>query len=195
MAVVSALGLALASVGVALTVAVPAVAVPTPHGFTAPGLSRSLDAPVGMGVARAASPRVLVIDCFKGRFKPRSIVLACADGNASVQRLVWTSWGASAAHGHGVYVVNTCSPSCVQGHFVSYKMDITLSQPVLAANRTRYFTRIGLTFHGRGPLGAHTMQFSDCWITPPSSSYPRCPAAHRPHHHGAAVNPRSGPRH
>lgn len=178
-AVMSAMGLSVGAAGMALTVAVPSVAVSTPSGFTAPGLSRSADTRAEMGAARVARPRVLIMDCFWGRFKPRSIILACGDGNARVERLKWTRWGASTAAGHGIYVVNTCDPSCVQGRFVSYRMNIALSKPVSAANGTRYFTRIGLTFHGRGPNGSRTLQLSDCWDTPPSASYPKCPAANR----------------
>lgn len=196
--VMSAVGLSASLAGMALTAGVSASAVSTPHGVPAPGQSRSFDTGAGARIGPERGPagdetsvsatdvrgavhprRVLVLDCFTGRFKPSSITLACGDGNARVERLVWAGWGASSAQGHGIYVVNTCVPSCVQGHFVSYKVDIRLSRPVLAANGTRYLTRIGLTFRGRGPTGSHTLQLDNCWAVPPSSSYPKCPANKR----------------
>jgi hypothetical protein len=62
-------------------------------------------------------------------FKPRVIVLACGDGNTFLNGLKWSSWSASTAKASGTYLANTCTPSCVRGHFVAYPAKVTLSQP------------------------------------------------------------------
>jgi hypothetical protein len=62
--------------------------------------------------------------------RPSGIVLACADGNASLSHLVWSSWTLSAATATGVYVHNTCSPNCAQGKFVSTPATVRLDYPI-----------------------------------------------------------------
>ena len=62
--------------------------------------------------------------------KPATIVLACGDRNALLSNLVWSSWTPSAATATGVYVKNTCSPSCAQGTFVSRSASVRLDYPV-----------------------------------------------------------------
>jgi hypothetical protein len=62
--------------------------------------------------------------------EPASVVLACADGNASLTNLVWSSWTASTASATGNYIHNTCTPDCAQGTFVSVPSSVVLSYPI-----------------------------------------------------------------
>ena len=62
--------------------------------------------------------------------EPVSIVLACADGNASLTHLVWSLWNVSTASATGVYIHNTCTPNCAQGTFVSAPSNVVLSYPI-----------------------------------------------------------------
>ena len=44
--------------------------------------------------------------------RPRTVVLACGDGNESLDALTWTGWGAASPTASGSLVVNDCTPSC-----------------------------------------------------------------------------------
>ena len=48
--------------------------------------------------------------------EPSYISLACADGNASLIDLNWSSWTASGALASGAYTHNLCQPDCARGH-------------------------------------------------------------------------------
>jgi hypothetical protein len=64
--------------------------------------------------------KVYAPDC-SGRphFKPRTIIVACADGNLSLLKLRWSSWTGKLATGIGVYHWNDCIPACYRGRFHS----------------------------------------------------------------------------
>ena len=62
--------------------------------------------------------------------EPTAIVLACADGNASLERLSWSSWTATGATATGVYTYNNCVPFCALGTFVSVPARVELSYPI-----------------------------------------------------------------
>lgn len=61
--------------------------------------------------------------------RPRSIVLACADANAYLTGLRWTTWTAATATGSGVLHENDCKPYCAAGHFHARAATVALSRP------------------------------------------------------------------
>jgi hypothetical protein len=68
----------------------------------------------------AMTPRVYAPDCGgRPRYKPRTIIVACGDGNLSLRAISWFSWTSSTATGVGVYYWNDCIPACYRGHFHS----------------------------------------------------------------------------
>ena len=67
-------------------------------------------APPCSGEPNATTPKV----------RPTELFLACADGNAVVTQITWSSWGSLAAYGTGLFSENQCNPDCAQGTFVSY---------------------------------------------------------------------------
>lgn len=83
--------------------------------------------------------------------EPSSIVLACADGNASVENLVWASWGQSEARASGNYVANDCTPSCAGGTFHRYPAAVILGD-VGTVRGTGYFTTLTVLFSGSSPF-------------------------------------------
>jgi hypothetical protein len=89
-------------------------------------------------------------------YKPHKIVLACGDGALYVNHIKWTSWGAKRARGHGRVHVNTCDPSCAQGHFKTYKGGkLKLFRRRTCSNGPKHqFLRARLTFSGKHPSGA-----------------------------------------
>ena len=64
--------------------------------------------------------KVFAPDC-SGRkhFKPRSIIVACGDGNPQLHNLLWSKWSGTLGTGVGVYYWNDCVPACYRGHFHS----------------------------------------------------------------------------
>ncbi|HEV2375390.1 MAG TPA: hypothetical protein VGS19_24920 [Streptosporangiaceae bacterium] len=103
--------------------------------------------------ASAGASQTVMVDCRgNGQVRPAGFVLACADGNAYLNHLHWANWG-SEAFSSGVFVANTCKPSCVQGHFVSYPVLAVAWRPQAwpkHAGRT-FFTQLTLVFTGRRP--------------------------------------------
>lgn len=56
-------------------------------------------------------------NCKTPSVEPTEIVLACADYNALLEALHWTSWTATSATAVGTFVSNDCTPNCADGHF------------------------------------------------------------------------------
>ena len=119
--------------------------------------------------ARAAAPAAaqrstVVVDCSGQRqTRPSSMILTCADANDALTALHWVSWAASQAFGTGTEKVNSCTPDCADGTFVSYPALITLwrPEPIPGHPGVLYFTRITRIYpSNRPPLyncqGKHT---------------------------------------
>lgn len=106
-------------------------------------------------------------DCQHNAYKPKSIVVTCADANFLVKRISWKSYGSKTAHGTGTASVNTCDPSCVAGKFKSYPVRVALSR-VRQCGDVPQFTRLRVTFTHRRPKGmdrVETQKFA-CAIPP-----------------------------
>jgi hypothetical protein len=76
------------------------------------------------------------------RVRPTSIVVACGDGNFSIDRLKWSSWGTRTAVGRGTAHLNDCTPNCVSGHFHTFPVAVRLSKVVQCVRGRREFARI-----------------------------------------------------
>ena len=100
---------------------------------------RAMRRPVGFAIAvvfvallavpalAATGKDRLVGDCTHSQIKPKQIVLACADANAVVLHVKWSSFGAAKAAGTGTYSVNDCKPNCAAGTFKDYPVKLTAS--------------------------------------------------------------------
>lgn len=95
--------------------------------------------------ASSARPSLTVIVNCRGahQVRPASFLLACADGNAYLSGLRWSTWGTS-PRATGTWRINDCTPICATGTFHSFPARVTLSrpEPLPDHRRTRYFTRI-----------------------------------------------------
>jgi hypothetical protein len=82
---------------------------------------------------------VVIINCEnKAQVEPRDFVLFCADGNAALEHLGWTSWTPKLASATGVLVQNDCIPNCVGGHFHKYPVLAILWRPVGYSHGVRF---------------------------------------------------------
>lgn len=82
-----------------------------------------------VGAATASGGDRVVGDCKHSQVKPAQVVIYCADANGLLKGMRWSSFGGSTARGTGDYSFNDCSPDCAAGHFHSYPVTVTLSQP------------------------------------------------------------------
>jgi hypothetical protein len=115
----------------------------------------------------------------EGVFEPKTIQLRCGDGTVVANGLTWSQWGTATALARGTVNEVSCVPDCASGKDVAYPARLALSEPVRAGNGRQYFTRIVVSFTGRGPGGSSRQLFEDCFYTPPAPFVPKCPAAGR----------------
>ncbi len=101
--------------------------------------------------AQAAAARQPSVDagievygnCKTPSVEPAEIVLACADYNALLESLHWTSWTAASATAVGTFVYNDCTPNCADGHFHHIPgTRVTLTVPSRTAGGQRVWSEI-----------------------------------------------------
>jgi hypothetical protein len=100
----------------------------------------------------------VVGDCNKSQIKPSEIILACADGNAGVEHIHWTSFGGATARGSGSYFYNTCTPSCVAGKVKSDPVTLSASQAKPCFDSQDDYRALSLVFAAGAPY--KTKQFT-----------------------------------
>lgn len=77
--------------------------------------------------------------------EPSTIILACADANARLTHLVWSTWTATTATATGDFTHNTCEPDCADGTFVSAPATVHLGYPI-ETGAGREFAMISFTY-------------------------------------------------
>jgi len=93
-------------------------------------------------------------DCQTLKYKPKTVSLACGDGNGVVTGARWSAWGSRSAAGRGTARLNSCSPSCAQGTVRRYRVTLKLAQPLDCRDgKGKRFTRLAYTFTGARPKG------------------------------------------
>jgi hypothetical protein len=92
--------------------------------------------------------------CTHPSYKPRQIIVTCADANTVLKGISWKSYGSDSASGSGAANVNACDPNCAAGRFQSFPATVKLSQPEDCRKDIRQFTRLVLTYTGAKPQGA-----------------------------------------
>lgn len=111
-------------------------------------------APAAASAPAGTGDRVLfAANCRTPVFKPKRIIVTCADANFVVQGINWSSWTSVRATGRGVARVNDCNPSCAAGTFRSYPVRVTLSRPTLCRSGLTQFVRIAVRFTAEKPHG------------------------------------------
>jgi hypothetical protein len=103
-----------------------------------------------MGVFAASALPVYGGCTSKVKVRPTSIVFTCADANFYAAGLRWTRWDSKQAVASGVAHANDCVPYCAAGHFHTYRVDVTLSSPVVCAHLNE-FTKVSWRFPAAKP--------------------------------------------
>ena len=96
--------------------------------------------------------------CDAPSYRPRSIVLACGDGNFGLTRLRWRGWNRAVAGARGSAYANDCNPYCAAGHFYRYPVNVRASRPRRMGGVGYAYTRLRITFPGARPAGIQRVQ-------------------------------------
>ena len=108
-------------------------------------LAALLAVPAGSVTTKVLFPA----NCGKPTYKPKSIVVACGDGNNRLTGIKWESYGTVAASGSATAKVNDCKPNCASGKTKSFAAVVTLTKPKNCGKGVTQFTRLAETFHRR----------------------------------------------
>jgi len=108
---------------------------------------------IAMSAFASGTGRRVVGDCTKSQAHPATIVIFCADANASLTHLHWSSFGGPSASGSGRYSVNDCTPNCAAGKFHSYPIRLVLSKAKLCPDHVDDYRRADITFTAARPPG------------------------------------------
>jgi hypothetical protein len=139
-------------------------------GSAALAISGSLAGPAGAVPARPAeinaaasvSVKTVVLDCpgLPALVRPKTYILSCADGYVQLDKLSWTSWTPGLASATGTLVKNTCTPSCVAGHFRSYRVLVIFWGKAAVKNHPgqQCYIRMTLIYPGARPNGVGQTQ-------------------------------------
>jgi hypothetical protein len=87
--------------------------------------------------------------CQDGSYRPRGVIVFCADAGMILSKIRWHGWNRSAATGRATAKANTCVPSCAEGRFESYRVALRASRVRRCRDTGRYqYTRLRITFVG-----------------------------------------------
>lgn len=133
-------------------------------------LTAALSAPCTPPLANAAASgaahshvEVAAEGCRGHLYRPRKIILACADANLYVTGVSYSSYGGHEAKAHGLFHLNDCTPNCAGGRFHTYHGSIRLFDVVQCVDGRRYFSQARYSFRARGGKGtADIAPFVSC---------------------------------
>lgn len=95
----------------------------------------------------------VIANCSRPETEPTEITFTCADAGILAQHLVWTSFGGADATGRGEVYANDCTPSCADGTFHRYPMEITLTDVRRGDGGQMLYSRANVTYDGAKPSG------------------------------------------
>jgi len=103
--------------------------------------------------ASATGARIALADCFgRPSVEPSEVVLSCADGGFSIQKIQWTGWGESFAAGMGTGSLNNCTPNCANGHYHSYPMLLVVTGKERCTDGRAAYAKVTYAFIGKAPF-------------------------------------------
>ena len=106
-----------------------------------------------LAAGAVAGPGALPDCAGKLQVKPREVVFTCADAGFSAQKLTWLGWGGTTAVAIGQASVNDCTPTCVAGHFHSYRIVLLATGSQACPGGRRAYKAVTYGFIGPSPFG------------------------------------------
>jgi hypothetical protein len=107
-----------------------------------------------LSMAASGASTVKITDCVKASSRPKSLTLACGDGNTVLSGLRWSSFGGASASASGTLEMNTCTPNCVSGKVVEYPVAVKAVDPRSCKGGLRVYDKVTLRFTARVPSSA-----------------------------------------
>ena len=95
--------------------------------------------------------------CSSPSYRPRTVVIACGDGNFQLKGMHWRGWNSRTAYGRGFAWVNDCEPFCAAGHFHYYPIRVRLTKPrsrTCGVRKRFLYRRVRIRYTGPRPAGA-----------------------------------------
>jgi hypothetical protein len=102
-------------------------------------------------MAASAASTVKITNCVKASARPKSLTLACGDGNTVLSGLRWSSFGGPSAQARGTLETNTCEPNCAAGKVVRYPVAVGATKVRKCKAGLRVYGKVTLRFTGRAP--------------------------------------------
>jgi len=106
---------------------------------------------VSGAVAATAAPTVKITNCVTASSRPKTLTLACGDGNTVLSGLRWSSFGGASASAKGTLEMNTCTPNCAAGKVVKYPVAVRADDQRTCRSGVRVYNKLTLQFTGRTP--------------------------------------------
>jgi hypothetical protein len=106
----------------------------------------------------SATSTIKITNCVKATSRPKTLTLACADGNTVLSGLRWSSFGGASAQATGTLETNTCAPNCASGKFVRYQVAVKANDPRTCKAGLRVYNKLTLRFTGRAPSSAGSLK-------------------------------------
>jgi hypothetical protein len=104
-------------------------------------------------VATESGKRVqLIANCFKPKFKPADVIIACGDASLGARGMTWSTWTRKKADGTGTGQINDCNPDCAHGTTRTAPMELQLSKPQLCSNGKRVFAKLRYIWTSGPPI-------------------------------------------
>ena len=110
----------------------------------------------GASAAASGASAAGMTDCFNHTVvQPKTLVLACGDGNAWASDLVWQNWGQATTIGRGIISVNLCDPDCATSkRYLHAQGTVTANRLQVCPDGRQRYTRLTYDYSGNqaGPV-------------------------------------------
>jgi hypothetical protein len=126
---------------------IPLMTIRKPHLIASALLAAALLVAAFAMSASAAAP-LKIINCYTAASRPKTLTLACGDGDTALKAMRWSSFGGATAAGKGTYVTNTCEPNCAEGKIISFPVTVKASGAKKCKHGLRVYGKLVLTFTG-----------------------------------------------
>lgn len=103
-------------------------------------VASGLLAPASTSISRWSPVYVASEGCRGHQIRPRSITLACADGNLYATGIRYQSYGGRIARALATLHVNDCHPDCADGRFRTYGGTLRLERIVRCGDGRLYYS-------------------------------------------------------
>jgi hypothetical protein len=107
--------------------------------------------------------------CRAPKYKPKRIIVACADVGLYLTSMRWRGWNTTVAKGSGTAHANDCIPYCAVGHFHTNPAKVRRYRAGFCADEGVYqYRRLRITFPGPTPGGprSYSVRFP-CSVSQP----------------------------